>query len=72
MGSWDYIKECSNQVLLLFNSIQTHKMSFSSSNHGSSSSIEEMFDEMDQEIVMFIQCAFILLNFDNLFNNKKT
>jgi hypothetical protein len=46
-------------------------MSFSSSNHGSSSSVEEMFDEMDQEIVMFIQCAFNLLNFDKLFHNKQ-
>ncbi len=46
-------------------------MSFSSSNHGSSSNVEEMFDEMDQEIVMFIQCVFIPLNFEYLFNNTK-
>jgi hypothetical protein len=47
-------------------------MLFSSSSHDSSSSDEEMlFDEMDQEVVMFFQCACNVLNFEDLLNDHE-
>jgi hypothetical protein len=47
-------------------------MSSSSSSHDSSSSHEEMlFDEMDQEVVMFFQCVFNALNFEDLLNDHE-
>jgi hypothetical protein len=45
---------------------------FTSSSHDSSSSDEEMlFDEMDQEVVMFFQCVFNALNFEDLLNDHE-
>jgi hypothetical protein len=47
-------------------------MSSSSSSHDSSSSDEEMlFDEMDQEVVMFFQCVFNALNSEDLLNDHE-
>jgi hypothetical protein len=45
-------------------------MSSSSSSHDSSLSDEEMlFDEMDQEVVMFFQCVFNAFNSEDLLND---
>jgi hypothetical protein len=30
-----------------------------------------LFDEMDQEVVMFFQCAFIVFNFKYIFNDNE-
>ncbi len=47
-------------------------MSSSNSSHDSSSSDEEMlFDEMDQKVVMFFQCAFIVFDFKYIFNDNE-
>jgi hypothetical protein len=45
---------------------------FFSNEWTSSSSDEEMlFNEMDQKVVMFFQCAFDVLNFEDLLNDHE-
>jgi len=47
-------------------------MSSSRLSHDSSSSDEKMlFNEMDQEIIMFFQCAFDVLNSEDLLNDHE-
>jgi hypothetical protein len=53
-------------------------MTFSYLNHDSSncdwkssSSGEEMFDEMNQNVRMFFQCAFIVFNFEEVPNDNE-
>ncbi len=54
-----FIFSLAHQSLCLFIFIQINKMLSSSSCHDFSSSDEKMlFDEMDQDVVMFIQCVF--------------
>ncbi len=45
--------------------------SFSNEWTSSSSNEEMLFNEMDQEVVMFFQCAFDVLNFEDLLNDHE-
>jgi hypothetical protein len=47
-------------------------MILSQANEWTFSSDEEMlFDEMDQEVIMFFQCAFNAFNFEDLLNDHE-
>jgi hypothetical protein len=44
---------------------------FQASEWTSSSDDEMLFDEMEQEVIMFFQCAFNAFNFEDLLNDHE-
>ncbi len=78
MGTWGLYKHSSNQNLPIFIFTWTHKMTFSYLNYNPSncdwkfsSSGEEMFDEMNKNVCIFFQCAFIAFNFEEVPNDNE-